>query len=195
MKLRTIIPFAVAAVLALSTAVIGAGTAAAATPTLLCIRDTNTVPLCAQPEGSSPVIMCEVTRKSGPDCPIFKGWLYNGLNHPGQIQQNGTSLCMQLDHNAGNLVIEATCNGASYQKWAAFLAANGMWSYYSMWDPTQCLTFNADLAELDTVTCNGAWYQQFYPIGDAPFSLSPASAPVECRVVSGCEPAFAAVAP
>jgi hypothetical protein len=162
MKLRTIIPFAVAAVLALSTAVIGAGTAAAATPYSLCLSAISKAPICALPKGSSPVEMCYMYNRN-PDCPDFEGWLYNGLNHPGQIQQNGTSSCMQLDHNAGNLVIEATCNGASYQKWAAFDAGDGTWSFYSMWDTTQCLTYNEDHSYLDTVTCNGAWYQSFSP--------------------------------
>lgn len=55
----------------------------------------------------------------------FTDWLYNGPNHPGQIQVDGQDLCMQLDHAAGNTVIMATCNGASYQKWAAFYAPGG----------------------------------------------------------------------
>ncbi|HLK00863.1 MAG TPA: hypothetical protein VKU39_13275 [Streptosporangiaceae bacterium] len=89
-------------------------------------------------------------------------WLFNGLNHPGQIQvwPPSPGLCMQLDHNAGNIIIVAACNGASYQKWSPELL-NGNIVYRSQWDATQCLTYNQSRSILDTVTCNGAWYQNF----------------------------------
>lgn len=32
-------------------------------------------------------------------------------------KQANTSLCMQLDHDADNHVIESACTGASYQEW------------------------------------------------------------------------------
>jgi hypothetical protein len=165
MKLRSIIPFAAAAVMAISTAVIGAGAAAAATPSGLCVP--GNYDACAVPEGSSPVRMClweGWIKMQGLCTGSAEFWLYNGLNHTGQIQEAGTSSCMQLDHDAGNLVIEARCNGASYQKWTAFLAPNGVdWMFYSMWDMNQCLTYNEDHQYLDTVACNGAWYQSFIP--------------------------------
>jgi hypothetical protein len=69
-------------------------------------------------------------------------------------------LCMQLDHAAGNTVILATCNGASYQSWEAVAASGGV-AFVSEWAANQCLTYNQDYAELDTVSCNGAWYQSF----------------------------------
>ena len=46
---------------------------------------------------------------------------------------------MQLDHAAGNTVIEATCAVATYQTWALSTAGQ----FISAWDPSQCLTDNA----------------------------------------------------
>jgi hypothetical protein len=165
MKLRSIIPLAAAAVMALSAAVIGAHPAAAASPAPLCLayQPTPGYYVCATPNGSSPVAMDKFHPPFGYD-PPWNFWLYNGLDHTGQIQEANTSLCMQLDHNAGNTVIEAKCNGASYQKWTAFLSPDGYnWMFYSMWDMNQCLTYNEDHGYLDTVACNGAWYQSFSP--------------------------------
>ena len=159
MKLRSVILLVAAAVMALSAAVIGTGTATAATPARLCLVSPNGSAVCAWPEGDLPIEMVA----QGQTCPA-ECWLYNGINHPGQIQLNASvSFCMQLDHNAGNTVIGATCNGASYQKWTAFLLPGGNWSFRSMWDTSQCLTYNANHSYLDTVTCNGAWYQSFVP--------------------------------
>lgn len=164
MKLIRTVPFVAAGVVALSTAVIGAGPATAATPEGLCLAS---VDVCAFANGSQQPILMETVQGIVPAT-----WLYNGLNHPGQIQGAGNSLCMQLDHAAGNTVIEAACNGASYQKWAAVLAPGG-WAFVSQWDTTQCLTYNRDRGILDTVTCNGAWYQSFLPPGSiAPQSVA-----------------------
>jgi hypothetical protein len=165
-RLRSIIPLVAAAIMVLSAAVIGARPAAAATSATLCLyypaSINRNLDVCADPNGSSPVAMLHPPGLDVNGYP--SAWLYNGLNHTGQIQQTDTSLCMQLDHNAGNTVIEAKCNGASYQKWTAFLAPDGYdWSFYSMWDMNQCLTYNEDHSYLDTVACNGAWYQSFSP--------------------------------
>ena len=156
MKLKRTIPLAAAGVMAVSTAFAGAGPASAATPKILCIANAG---VCAFANGPYPVLMESVS----PGSVMLGNWLFNGLNHPGQIQaSDGTDLCLQLDHDAGNTVIGAVCNGASYQKWAAVVAPGG-WAFVSEWDTTQCLTYNRDHAEMDTVTCNGAWYQSFIP--------------------------------
>jgi hypothetical protein len=161
MKLRSIIPIVTVGVVALSAAVIGARPASAAIQGNLCIGT-----VCAFPNGAGSPVGMAVGQNFNWNSPGWGGWLFNGLDHTGQIQQATSSLCMQLDHAAGNLVIEATCNGASYQKWTAFLAPDGYdWMFYSMWDMSQCLTYNADHSRLDTVGCNGAWYQQFAPDG------------------------------
>ena len=150
MKLRRTVPLVAAGVMVVGTAITGAGSAAAATPERLCVASEDDI--CAEVNGYQILMQ---------DLPYpFIQWLYNGPNHPGQIQLNDEDSCMQLDHDAGNTVIMATCNGASYQKWAAFYAPGG-WAFYSEWDTTQCLTYNRDYAELDTVTCNGEWYQSF----------------------------------
>lgn len=140
--------------IAAATAVIGADTASAATSQPLCV---NASPVCAGGEGASNSVGMSWT--SSPE-----DWLYNlaGVT-PGTIQQAGTTLCMQLDHNAGNIVIEAACNpSASYQKWQRAINGNtGIWEIYSEWNTSLCLTYNESKGILDTVTCNGAWYQAF----------------------------------
>jgi hypothetical protein len=152
LKLRRTVPLVAAGVMVVGTAITGAGSAAAATPERLCVASEDDV--CAAPNGAYPVLMNNYSFSN------FTEWLYNVPNHPRQIQLSGQDLCMQLDHDAGNTVILASCNGASYQKWNAFYAPGG-WAFYSQWDGTQCLTYNRDYAELDTVTCNNAWYQSF----------------------------------
>lgn len=149
MKATRTMAVAAAGAIAAATAVISAGPASAATPRMFCV---NSGDVCASANGASAVQM--IAFSSG------DFWLFNGLNHPGQIQLDGSSLCMQLDHNAGNIIIVAACNGASYQKWSpGFL--NGNIVYRSQWDTTQCLTYNQNHSILDTVTCNGSWYQNF----------------------------------
>lgn len=136
---------------AATTVVAAADTASAVAARPFCVNNTF---MCAFPDGSGVVQMLEDSR--GPN-PL---WLFNGVNHPGQIQQNGAGLCMQLDHIDGNVVIEAACNGAGYRKWNPYYIGSVV-VYASEWDQTQCLTFNQDLNRLDTVTCSGAWYQNF----------------------------------
>ncbi|MGO8957617.1 MAG: hypothetical protein ACLQFR_09645 [Streptosporangiaceae bacterium] len=84
----------------------------------------------------------------------------------GKIRQSGGNFCMQLDHAAGNVIIEATCSSSSpsYQEWLPEAAGQGV-LYISEWqaNPTLCLTYNADEGYLDAVKCNkSAWYQQFF---------------------------------
>ena len=74
----------------------------------------------------------------------------------GNIQLYGTNLCMQLDASAGYIVIEATCNNITPQKWY-FNSSNN--SLTNEWNKGQCLTYNEDYERLDTVGCNGANYQ------------------------------------
>jgi hypothetical protein len=150
-NLRGAAAVALAGTIVAATGVISADTASAATPRDFCVNNTS---VCAFPNGGSAVQMYEVSQDPNPL------WLFNGVNHPGQIQQNGTSLCMQLDADAGHVVIEATCNGANYQKWNPYYIG-GVVVYASEWDQTQCLTYNEDLSRLDTVACTGAWYQNF----------------------------------
>jgi hypothetical protein len=140
-----------ASAIAAATGAIGADTASAATPRGFCV---DNIFICADPNGGNAVQMLEASQSPAPL------WLFNEVDHPGQIQQNGTSLCMQLDADGGYIVIEATCNGASYQKWDPYLL-NGSVVYASEWDESECLTYNEDYARLDTVPCTGAWYQNF----------------------------------
>jgi hypothetical protein len=71
---------------------------------------------------------------------------------------------MQLDHDAGDTVIMARCNGANYQKWEVVIDPSSILEtaeILSQWNPSLCLTYNRDHAWLDAIPCNGAWYQHF----------------------------------
>jgi hypothetical protein len=153
MKARRAIAAAAAVAIAATIGVFSAGAAWAATSRPFCV---NNSAFCAFPEGANAVAMLNTAGD-----PHVAQWLFNGVNHNGQIQENGTSLCMQLDANGGYIVIVAACNQASYQKWDPRLL-NGSVVYASEWDESQCLTYNQDLERLDTVACTGAWYQNFH---------------------------------
>lgn len=156
MKRRCTVAAVVAGLIAAAAGLAGAGPASAASPQDLCVVNTN---VCALIEGAQDNIWMLSTG--------YASWLYNGPNHPGQIQLDGgldgVSICMQLDHNAGNTVIYATCNGANYQKWAGFSAGTGLEGFRSEWDTSLCLTYNESQNYLDAVACDGKWYQEFVP--------------------------------
>ena len=152
MKARRALAAAAAVAIAATIGVFSAGAASAATPRPFCVNNSYT---CAFPEGGNPVAMLYAAGD-----PHIAEWLFNGVNHNGQIQEDNTGLCMQLDANGGYIVIVAACNGASYQKWDPYVL-NGSVVYASEWDESQCLTYNANHERLDTVACTGAWYQNF----------------------------------
>jgi hypothetical protein len=156
-RLKVVLTVAAVAVGSGVGAVAAAPNASAATAAPLCIHDTiHSTGMCAVPFDSvitTPVDMEQVG--------IAATWLYNGPSHgPGQIQQDGTGMCLQLDAAAGYTVIEAACNRASYQSWQA-IAVSGGWAFRSQWNTSQCLTYNRERAWLDTVACDGQWYQTF----------------------------------
>ena len=72
-------------------------------------------------------------------------YLFNVPPHgPSQIQQAGTSMCSPLDHAAGKIVLEAACNGASYQHWTTESnVENNYYVFVSQCDPSRCLAYNA----------------------------------------------------
>lgn len=156
MKRRRTAAAVAAGLMAAATGLLGAGSASAASPQDLCVSGRND---CALIEGAQDNIWMLSTG--------YASWLYNVPGHPGQIQLDGgldgVSICMQLDHDAGNTVIYATCNGASYQKWDGFSAGPGLEGFISEWDTSLCLTYNESQNYLDAVTCDGQWYQAFVP--------------------------------
>jgi hypothetical protein len=89
-------------------AVLGAASATQSSKYYLC---TTTQQLCAYARGSgNQVKMVPKASVSG-----LTNW-YFPTNGYGVIQQANTTECMQLDHAAGNIVIESGCNtSASYQ--------------------------------------------------------------------------------
>jgi hypothetical protein len=111
--------------------------------------------ICAVGNGSSAVHMW-------PD-PAATNWYESyEWNSPTELQQANTSQCMQVDHDAGNIVIEATCTGASYQTWKIGYNSNfGGYTFTSEWDPAECLTYNADGSDLVIGGCGNDWYQAF----------------------------------
>lgn len=77
----------------------------------------------------------------------------------GYIQQANTFWCIQLNASAGYITQEAVCEDSNSMKWEWY--GNG--ELRNAWDPSQCLTFNYDNQDYDTVACNGQWYQTFDP--------------------------------
>jgi hypothetical protein len=169
MKLGRMSTIAAACVMAVGTliGVVGAGTASASGDSPLCTAEANgsQYSVCAYGDGSNPVEM---------NLPLSTttNWIYpnvSGTHTP--IKQVGTDLCMQLDHNAGNVVIEATCNGASYQDWKnQYVSGTRSTMFFSEWNINTsplCLSYDIDggnilAADPCTFDTTDAWYQQFY---------------------------------
>ena len=149
--------------------VAGAGTASASTAhrgTFCTAITAGSAGFCAIAEGASqPVRMLQDPQQNSSPTT----WAYPIQGGYQQILNGNLSLleplCMQLDHAKSNEVIEAKCNGASYQKWqGASVVENGKIvsaSYVSQWNKNLCLTYNESKEILDAVTCNSAWYQVF----------------------------------
>ena len=92
--------------------------------------------------------------------PENTNWYYP-YQGTGEIQQADTNRCMQVDHNDGNIILEATCTGAAYQEWT--IESNG-YQFQSRYNTADCLTYNQNGQDLDIVACGNYWYQVFeYP--------------------------------
>jgi hypothetical protein len=86
------------------------------------------------------------------------------VNSAGEL----TDHCMQLDHARGNTVIQAACNGKSYQEWEkvyiGLLNGEGQFDEYrSDWDRDLCLSYNAAGHDIYVRGCSKLrpWWQQF----------------------------------
>lgn len=109
---------------------VGAGTASASsTYRYLCTNQGE----CATAQGSGNYVEME-----GATIPPHNdtNWYYPTGTAYTTIRQADTSLCMQLDHEASNRVIEAPCTTASYQEWDL----TSLSQFRSEWDPALCLT-------------------------------------------------------
>lgn len=156
MKLKRISSVVAASLLAV-VAVIGLSDTAKASLTSytnLCVLDNGSY-VCAYSQGTGNTILMLPKSSTGINT---TNWYWPDTGTWNIIKEAGTNRCMQLDHAAGNTVIEATCAVATYQTW--YLSTAGQ--FISAWDPSQCLTYNASQAKLDTVTCNGQWYQRWW---------------------------------
>jgi hypothetical protein len=162
---------ALAASMAVAVAVIGVaggGTASAATIggyDWLCVFTPVTVyQICAYANESNPVTMTIPASTT-------TNW-YFPSGGSSEIQQANTLNCMQVDHDNENKVIEAQCNNTvAYQLWTV-VDDPGVADYFqwqSAYDKADCLSYNADAADLDIAPCGSTdWYQHFYAIS-APF--------------------------
>jgi hypothetical protein len=87
-------------------------------------------------------------------------------NGSGFFQQADTDLCMQVDHNAGNVVIEAKCATAeSYQLWTPVYSTDAYGTYIARyetnWNKSLCLSYVADGQTFTVTSCGNYWYQWF----------------------------------
>jgi hypothetical protein len=138
-----------------------AGAASAATPAsstyrFLCTYINNS--LCAIAAGSGNYVQMEGATEPPHNT---TNWYYPTGTGYTTIRQANTQLCMQLDHDASNRVIEATCNTASYQEWD--LTSNS--EFRSEWDTSLCLTTPFPGGPLYASTCTaGSEYQIFHAL-------------------------------
>jgi hypothetical protein len=124
-----------------------------ATQDSMCISWTTEV--CAIANGSSAIEMVAPASNTTNLYPL-------GAGLEGEIEQQNTTSCMQLDASGGYIVIMATCTGASYQEWIGVY--NNTYAgvqYESKWDTSLCLTYNANGSDLKVGGCGNDWYQSF----------------------------------
>jgi hypothetical protein len=154
---RRLVIVAASVMAAAGIGVVGTGTASAQSFSYLCVVDPSTGNyVCAYGNGSSAIEMKA-------EEPSTTNWF---LNSDHQLQQANTDLCMQVDHDAENAVIEATCANATYQEWGVVYTEGGYNIIESDWGSTAlCLTYNKSKSILDVVGCDDAeWYEQFYAL-------------------------------
>jgi hypothetical protein len=154
-KFAVVVASAVATV-ALSGACVGA--ASASTPTYRYLCTENPFPnFCATAHGQSQTVQMEGNTEPPHN---DTNWYYPHGSAFTEIQQANTDLCMQVDHDADNHVIEATCNGASYQEWDLV----GHSQFRSEWNEGVCLTTPDLGGDLYVGGCSttGSWTQTFH---------------------------------
>ena len=107
-----------------------AGPAAAASYTHLCV-DRNGESLCAWANGSEQPVGVLYEPSTGSST---TNWVYpthNGAS--GTISQADTSLCMQINHDGGDVVREAPCSaGGTPETWTN-KSVNGRTEFLSVW--------------------------------------------------------------
>lgn len=181
--------FAVVGASVIVSVAIGVATAGMAsasnTTSNLCVPDGIAVgsvaqEACAYAQGPKAVRMLPV-----PPTTSITNWYYPTGGYA-QIRQAGTGLCLQLDHDAGNTVIEAACvttaSKPSYQEWEPIPMSveEGsvfVYDFRSGWEATSadlCLSYDeaapgkgttSQHGTLDVTKCSSVpgelWYQNF----------------------------------
>lgn len=139
---------AAAGLLALSApfGISSAGPAAAASYTHLCV-DRKGESLCAWANGSEQPVGVIYEPATGSSTTNWVHPTTNGAT--GSISQANTSLCMQINHNGGNVVREAPCDGGTPELWTNKYV-NGRTEFLSVWADNYyggqwCLTWEDNL--------------------------------------------------
>jgi len=118
----------------------------------------ETAPVCAYAQGSGAVIGMYPNPAPG-----MTNWYWEPFSQGyGTIRQANTQNCMQLNHAAGDIVIQATCSTSQSEEWEY----GNAWQIRNEAYPSLCLTYNQSRQILDAVNCeaNIPWFQQFYGI-------------------------------
>jgi hypothetical protein len=145
-------------------AISSAGPAAAASYTHLCV-DRSGESLCAYAHGSEQPIAVIYEPATGSST---TNWVYPRTSGAsGTISQANTGLCMQINHNGGDVVREAPCSdGGTPEAWKN-MYVNGRTEFLSVWADDYyggqwCLTWvdNLSVSETYVLPCadNGAAY-------------------------------------
>jgi hypothetical protein len=161
--MRTSRRLALAAAVTLIAAAIGvidSGKASATTFYYLCNKNTSGVYHCAYAQGSGYVVAMDQPYAGETD---MTRWY---LNANGEIEQGNTDLCMEINHDGGNVIREATCENVSYQNWEQNPIPGGGYWFNSQWDPSGViydLTYNQTNEDLDVIPNSSSylWYETF----------------------------------
>lgn len=169
MKLRRIGVMVAAGMVATAiTGALGVGTASASpTADSLCIiNSSHSADVCAISNGSNAIKMLS-PQGSTTNWNIVAVAEAPNTQDLFEIEQENTTSCMQVNHNGGNIVIMASCGSQTYQLWfETAVSINGgiQLQFKSYWDTAECLTYNANGADLKVGGCGNDWYQAF--VGD-----------------------------
>lgn len=158
-KSRRLAMAAAALTTAAAIGVISPGRASAASWYHMCVENPAGAYYCAYAQGSGYVVGMYQPYAGETD---MTNWYVNGN---GEIQQANTDLCMEINHDGGNVIREAPCEAVPYQQWTDWY--NGRNWFESAWvygGANYNLTYNQDNSDLDVIPFNPQgipWYELF----------------------------------
>lgn len=145
MRVKQKLGAAAAAALAVSaTGVVFAASASATSTTYLCASGSLN---CALDQGVNNQVAISI--------PSGSVWVYS-TSTTYWIRLKDTNLCMQLEHNNNNIVVEKTCSGSILgQEWIPVPKGDpGNVAWKSESNPGLCLNDDVYTGELNAATCN-----------------------------------------